>query len=67
MFFVLKGQHCQPSLLHAHSHWAHAMDNSVSVHVIYFDPSKAFDSNSHLKSIYKLSQYGLKISSNTLQ
>ncbi|MCG8431845.1 MAG: reverse transcriptase family protein [Candidatus Omnitrophica bacterium] len=39
--------------------WIKAVNNNKSVHAIYLDFAKAFDSVSHPKLIYKLSKYGI--------
>ena len=51
---------CRTQLLETVHHWANALDQRSSVHVIFLDFSKAFDTVPHLKLCAKLDNIGVR-------
>ena len=51
---------CQTQLLETVHHWANALDQRSSVHVIFLDFSKTFDTVPHLKLCAKLDNIGVR-------
>ncbi len=55
----LAGRSTVSNLQNTLSYWANSKYNKQKVHNIYIDFSKAFDSISHPKLLYKLTKYGI--------
>ena len=58
-FGFRKNKSCTQQLLSCRNVWTSQLDQGECLDVVYIDFSKAFDSVSHEKLLYKLSNYGL--------
>ena len=55
-----RGRSCVTNLLYCLERWTEAVDRGNTVHAVYIDFKKAFDSVPHHRLLYKLSRIGIR-------